>query len=146
MANLNFCIGNLSGDYILIETINLEYPGDLDSDDAAWANVKIKMQVGCWSGQYKGSLRIDELSQFSSNIDDLLSLRKNEVTFSPMEPWIVLTLTATDPENFSIFGTAIDEINDGNKLSFRFKVAKSDLSDTFSNLGKVLYLLQERKM
>lgn len=85
-------LGQPSGDHLRIGVRRRTHPKAADYWDANWLDAEISIVVRPWRGNYDASLRTDEFAKFRKELEGLNDQSGSAATFSPMEPWLDLTL------------------------------------------------------
>src|SRR6188474_1709349 len=95
--------------HIRIEVLRRERPDVEDYWDGNWVIARVGLRIHPWSGTYDATLRTEEFVSFREELEVMDRALEGEATFSPMEPWLELTLSMDSHGRISVDGEAAPE-------------------------------------
>ena len=120
--NSKILINGLTTDKVEIIVLNRTHPEATDKWDGNWLNAYAEITAGRFNGKGDIFLRCDELQQFAKDIDLLIQVEINDAVFSPMEPWLCLSIKSDNSSKYRISGEITDRLGTGNILKFFFEL------------------------
>jgi hypothetical protein len=85
-------VGRRDADHIAIRCLWRTHPEANDYWDGNWVDSEVIVNIEPWRATYRANLRTDEFSRFRDQLREMYEGRREEASFDPMEPWLMLTL------------------------------------------------------
>ncbi|WP_344779081.1 WapI family immunity protein, partial [Nocardioides panacisoli] len=114
-----FRIGSTDAEHLTITVLGREHPGADDYWDGNWIIATVSIGTGSFTGQVRGSLRMDEIHRFNEGLKFLNQNLFGAAVLETMEDWITLTVKAESSGRIQISGELADGAGIGNVLQFR---------------------------
>jgi hypothetical protein len=140
MGAIDLYIGEPGGDHIRIRILRRTDQVIRDYWDANWLVAVISIRVGGWKGKNEQAyFRTEELSRLRTTIELFAEGKLFDAEFAPMEPHLQIKMRAEEGGGpVTVSGTALDRLENGNRLSFAMTIAPA----AFPSLAKQLALVE----
>lgn len=103
-----------------------------------WLNVEVSVNAGGFTGRFRASFQVAELSTFRDQLSSLYSTLTGEATFETLEAQLALVLTGDGRGGISLRGEAWDQPGVGNRLDFSFHLDQTHIAKTLGELNALV--------
>jgi hypothetical protein len=108
MDPISIRIGHGTTDWIALNVLRRSHPEAMDRWDGNWLKTEVLLSTAGFSASVTGDLRVDELSDFRTELEQLDAGVLSEVTFLSMDSWLSLTVHRVDLDHLRLSGELSD--------------------------------------
>ncbi len=127
-------------EYLSIAVEGRAYHRSQDFWDGNWLLVQVSLKVGKFSGLVPGTLRAEELRDFSLRLQAFDPALVGVIAFNTAERWLSFEIEANRVGQVMVSGRISDGVADGNALNFHFASEPALLNAPLSQLEHVVEL------
>ena len=129
-----------SDNYSFVEVLvrGRSSPQSTDYWDGNWISVEVNICAGAFRGEFRASLRTDELQAFHRGVQELQQAAEGVAKFETTEGQLSLVLSRNRRGIVKVQGTALDEAGIGNRLAFHFEIDQTFLAGVSAELASAL--------
>lgn len=135
MVTIQF--GSESAEFLRLMVYGREHIGATDYWDGNWLSATAEVAAGAFRGTLGGSIRGDEVTAFSRQLESLYDRLDGEACFLTMESWVEIRVTANRRGHVEVHGRLTDDMVDGNTLEFRLSFDQTFLPPIIAQLHEV---------
>lgn len=106
--------------------------------DADWQVVGVTIRVPGFSGKMNTSFAGNEIQVLMSDLNQFNQVKLRQVSFEPMEPWLVLEFTFGRRHQVCVKGVTEYPLGYGSKLMFEFETDLSFIDRFIHGLKRIL--------
>ena len=132
------CLGQPSGDHVLIEITARSYPEAQDYWDANWLQATAKVQVGPFRARFETSIRTNELLGLRHAFQALHQSLDGSQTFETLENWISLDITGDGRGHFVAACVIRDDPGSRNRLTFDLTFDQTEIPELVESVETIL--------
>lgn len=125
-------------DCVNIDVQARTFPNSENSWDKNHLDSPSVVHVGGFIGQIPARFHTWDLQKFRDELSQLYEKLEGEALLSTVEGWITSTCKGDGLGHISLVGGATDEMGNGDRLNFEFKMDQTFLPDILSQLDDVL--------
>jgi hypothetical protein len=124
----SFVVGALEANHVAVKIFGYEAPLEAEAKDANWLSAEIRVSAGSWSGRVRDAfITTAEIRAFRENAEKFVAGAVTEANFEPMEPHLILKLSADSGERVQVSGVAFDQPEGVNAIAFNWQVEPAQL-------------------
>ena len=131
-------IGDVGAQHVLIRPIARSSPGLFDNWDANGLLCEVELAAGGFRARFSADMRSEDFHAFMDQILELERTVDGAATFATIEGQVALSLSADSNGRVRVAGEALDSPGDGNRLTFRFDIDHTELSEISRAIGYLL--------
>jgi hypothetical protein len=138
MPSKSFVIGALEGNYVAVKVFGYEAPKADEAKDANWLCAEISVSAGAWSGRVRDAfVTTAEIARFRDQLEILIQGKSKEAHFEPMEPHLILKISAEPGGKVQVSGVAFDEPEGVNALAFNWLADPKQLKNVVKQISEI---------